>query len=127
MDTTAKAPVTIVRTAIRSLTNQQLAEMADRINTHHGNLLVNGLTPYDSWKVSILDDDGGIEEFRAADNASIQSQLQARAIERGWLTATDDRTNIGNQQIFEIDLGHFDPWDLGYCVQVAAFGESIVG
>lgn len=87
------------------------------VNTWHGNLVIT--THADQWSVGVVSDDGRIERGTNVERSEVEREMYTRALEKGWCEFNDG--------VFTIDLGQLDPWELGYCVQMAAFGEHIVG
>lgn len=71
--------------------------------------------------VSIVDDYGEVEQTKPCSFDDLQLQLFYMAFEKGWFEKTN---NINTP--FKLDLGQFDPFDLGDCVQLAAFGDLIL-
>lgn len=101
---------------VTPITQEQEDDIRDTINSEHGGLHVSKYG--DGWWVKIADD-SDIQNESFASLPAIVDQLYTLAFEHGWV----DREG----EYFTLDLGQFDPWNLGYCVQIAAFGEEIVG
>lgn len=101
------------------LTEEQLEEILSTVNTQHGNIQVIPCESPNRWRVEILDDNGKVEFAMSTMVRTVKAHIWAKAFSHGWVENPGDLTP-------EIDLGQFDPWDLGMCIQLAAFGDVFV-
>lgn len=115
------------------VTEEEFGDVQDTVNQQHGNLSIIaagqwfGDTWVPGWMVQILDDNDKVEEEGQTSLEIIQTALFNLAFTRGWTEQEGDFADATMGAPHTLDLAQFDPWDLGMCIQIAAFGKHIVG
>lgn len=121
-----KASVTQITIPIVDPSQEEINDIISTINAYHGALYVSAnASQEEMYQVQVVDD-GRVLQTGAATEVALMNEIKKFAASRGWIEPCSEPEVLGGDRLYQVDLAQFDAWNLGYCAQIAAFGEFIV-